>query len=115
LILEGLHDGHQKKFYEVKDQRYLGEESFIDRIEVEKKEMENLVYDIAIEVIPSEVSKVLVVGLDRLYSMSRERDGAHGRGMVAYLARVVSGHMVKEVANHFRRSPMRISQAIIEF
>ena len=34
--------------------------------------------------------------------------------MVAYLARVVSGHMVADVAQHFQRSPMRISQAIIQ-
>ena len=34
--------------------------------------------------------------------------------MVAYLARGLSGYMIKEVAEHFRRSPMRISQSIIE-
>jgi len=35
--------------------------------------------------------------------------------MVAYLARVISGHMVTDVAQHFQRSPMRISQGIIQF
>jgi len=35
--------------------------------------------------------------------------------MVAYLARVLAGQMVKDIADHFRRSPMRISQSIIEF
>jgi transposase-like protein len=35
--------------------------------------------------------------------------------MVAYLARVLSGYKVAEVARHFQRSPMRISQAIIQF
>ena len=37
--------------------------------------------------------------------------GARGRSIVAYLARVVSGWMVKDVARHFRRSPMVMSQA----
>jgi len=35
--------------------------------------------------------------------------------MVAYLARVLAGQMVKEITEHFERSPMRMSQAIIEF
>jgi len=34
--------------------------------------------------------------------------------MVAYLARALAGQRVKEISEHFRRSPMRISQAIIE-
>jgi hypothetical protein len=34
--------------------------------------------------------------------------------MVAYLARVLAGHMVKDIAELFQRSPMRISQGIIE-
>jgi CRISPR/Cas system CSM-associated protein Csm4 (group 5 of RAMP superfamily) len=35
--------------------------------------------------------------------------------MVAYLARVLAGQRIKDIAEHFQRSPMRISQAIIEF
>ena len=35
--------------------------------------------------------------------------------MVAYVARALTGRMVKDIAEHFCRSPMRISQAIIEF
>ena len=56
-----------------------------------------------------------MVALDRLYSLTREYPGAHGRGMVAYLARALAGQRVKDIGEHFQRSPMRISQAIIEF
>lgn len=48
---------------------------------------------------------------ERLYGLSRNREGAFGRGIVVYLARVVSGSMIKDVARHFRRSPMVMSQA----
>lgn len=57
FVLEDLHTGHQEKYYEVKDQRYLGGESFIDRIEVEKRDTGNVLYDIPIEVIAEEVSR----------------------------------------------------------
>jgi chromosomal replication initiation ATPase DnaA len=99
---------------EVKDQRYLGGEEFINRIEGEKKRTESVIYDIPVEVIAREVSKVFGVMEDRLYSMSYERKGAYGRGIVGYLARGLAGQMVKDIAEHFRRSPMRISQGIIE-
>ena len=115
FILEELDSGHQKKFYEVRDQRFLGEESFINRIEDERGGRERVVYDIPIEVIAKEVSKATGIALDRLYSLTYERGGAYGRGMVAYLARAEAGQMVKDIAEHFRRSPMRMSQAIIEF
>lgn len=115
FVMEGLHSGHQEKYYEVKDQRILGEDSFVDRIEAEKGERGDAVYDIPIEVIAQEVSRTTGIARDRLYSLTRNREGAQGRSMVAYLARVISGHMVTDVARHFHRSPMRISQAIIQF
>jgi putative transposase len=115
FVLEALHSGHQEKYYEVKDQRFLGEDSFIDGIEVERGDREVPVYDIPIEVIAQEVSRATGVGRDRLYSLTRSREGAQGRSMVGYLARVISAYMVKDVACHFQRSPMRMSQAIIQF
>jgi len=60
------------------------------------------------------VGRATGIARNRLYSLTRDREGAHGRSMVAYLSRVVSGHMVMDVAQHFQRSPMRISQAIIQ-
>ena len=115
FVLEALQSGHQERYYEVKDQRFLGEDSFIDGIDVERRDKEVPVYDIAIKVIVQEVSRATGVGQDRLYSVTRSREGAYGRSMVAYLARVLSACMVTDVAHHFQRSPMRMSQAIIQF
>jgi chromosomal replication initiation ATPase DnaA len=113
--MEQVDSGHQEKYYEVKDQRFLGEDSFIDGIEVEEREREDLVYDIPIETISQEVSRATGVAQGKLYSLSRSREGAHGRSMVGYLARLISGYMVTDVARHFHRSPTRMSQALIEF
>ena len=114
FLLEGLDRGHEKRFYEVKDQRYLGEDEFIGRMESEKRKTGGVIYDIPMEGIAREVSKACGIVIDRLYSVTYERKGAQGRGIVAYLARGLTGQMVKDIAEHFRRSPMRISQAIIE-
>jgi len=115
FVMEQVDSGHQEKYYEVKDQRFLGEDSFIDDIEVEKRDREDLVYDIPIEIIAQEVSRATGVAQGKLYSLSRNREGAHGRSVVGYLARLISGHMVTDVARHFQRSPTRMSQAVIQF
>ena len=113
FVWEGISSGHQEKYYEVKDQRYLGEDSFIDRIEVERGELEGLFYyDVPLEAISREVSRVTRITEDRLYSWTRDRDGARGRGLVAYLGKRISGYMVKEIADHFKRSPVTIGEGI---
>jgi putative transposase len=113
FVWNGIPSGHEGKFYQVKDQRYLGEDDFIERIAMEeKKDAEDWVYEIPLEAISAEVGKVMGIGTDELHSLRRGREGAQARGMVAYLARGISGHSVQEVANHFRRSSVTVSEAI---
>jgi putative transposase len=114
FILKGLGSGHQKRYYEVKDQRYLGEEDFIKRVEEDKRSREKVIFDLPVEAIAKKVSKITGIGLEQIYSLSSGRRGAKGRGIVAYLAGALGGQMVKDIAEHFGRSPMRISQGIIE-
>ena len=58
--------GHEEKYYQVKGQRYLGEEAFIDRIEMERKEAESWVYDVSLEAISQEVSRATGITGDKL-------------------------------------------------
>lgn len=114
FVLRELNGEHQKKYYEVKDQRYLGEEKFIEQIEGKKRSIEPTVYDIPLGEIALEVSKVTGIDQDRLYSLTRDRKGAYGQSLVAYLARKISGYLVKDIAEHFRWEAMTISHSIIK-
>jgi hypothetical protein len=116
FILRCLNSGHQDKYYKVKGQRYLGEDEFIERIErkMENFESRSIIYDIPMDEIVLEVSNTTGITEDKLYSLTRARRGAYGRSLVAYLARKVSGYLVKDIAEHFRRKPVTISQAIIK-
>jgi len=114
FVLQGLEAGHQEQYYKVKDQRYLGEEEFIEEVEGKRENLEPSVYDIPLKEIALEVSKAAEIPQESLYSLTRARRGALGRSMVAYLARKVSGYLVRDIAEHFRREPMTISQAIIK-
>ncbi len=112
FVWEGMRGGHEEKYYRVKDQRYLGEDGFIDRIEREKERLRDWIYDIPLEAISDEVSGATGIGEGKLYSVTRDREGALGRGIVAYLARGVSDYTVREIGEHFRRSPVAIGEAI---
>jgi putative transposase len=114
FVLDGIDLGHQGRYYEVKDQRFLGEDEFIERIESGKTINTPVLFDIPIEEMVREVSRVAGVTQDRMYSLSRNRRGAYGRGLVAYLARKLAGYLVKDIAGYFRREPMTMSEAIIK-
>jgi len=51
---------------------------------------------------------------ERVHSSTRGREGAHGRGLVAYIARRISGYTIREIADYFRRSAATISEAIVK-
>jgi putative transposase len=114
FVWEGISSGHEEKYYQVKDQRYLGEESFVNRIETERQEPEGWIYDVSLEAISQEVSRTMGIREDKLHAATRDREGARGKGLVGYLARTISGYMVKEIADYFRRSPVTIGEAIIK-
>jgi hypothetical protein len=114
FVWEGISSGHDERYYEVKDQRYLGEEGFIDRVERERKEPGSWVYDIPVEAISREVSRTTGIGEDKLYTATRDREGARGRAVVAYLARRTAGCTVKEIADHFDRSAVTIGEGIMK-
>ena len=76
FVLEGVKESHREKYYKVKDQRYLGEDEFVERIEEKRKSPEGGYWEIPIEEISREVVEKMGISEDRLYSLSRDRVGA---------------------------------------
>jgi hypothetical protein len=117
FVWEGISLGHERKYYHVKDQRYLGEDSFIEQIEAERTKPEDGFYEIPLEAICREVSRDRGIEEDGLYSVRRDRKGAAMRGMVAYVARRVSEYSVKERrlvgerVNIFKGTPLGFTEA----
>jgi len=112
FISEGLSSAHQAKYYKVKDQRFLGEREFLERIESNRVADEPVLFEIPLDDIQAEVSETLGITKDHMDSLSRDRTGALGRSLVAYLARKLSGRLVKDMARYFHREPATISQGL---
>ena len=104
--------GHREDFYGLKDQRFLGEESFVEHVHRRLNEELCFLYDIPLGEIVSEVSSALNISPDLFYTPTRNRQGALGRSIVGYLGRKLGGHQMKGTAEHFNRDPVVISQGI---
>ncbi len=104
--------GDREDFYELKDQRFLGDEEFVEDIHRTLSEELAFVYHISIQEIVSKVSAVLNIPPESFYSPTRNRQGAWGRAIVAYIGGKLGGHQVRMVAQHFKRDPAVISRGI---
>jgi chromosomal replication initiation ATPase DnaA len=104
--------GHREDFYEVKEQRFLGGEAFVDSGHRQLHGQAPLVYDISLGKIASEVSSALQLPTDLLYTLMRNRQGALGRAVTGYVGRKLGGYQIKASAEHFHRDPVVISQGI---
>ncbi len=104
--------GHREDFYDLKDQRFLGEDEFVDNVHRQLNEEPLFVYDISLGQIVSEVSSALHLPADLFYTLSRNRQGALGRAVTGYVGRKLGGYQIKATAAHFHRDPVVISQGI---
>lgn len=102
---------HREDLYEVKEQRYLGEDSFIEMIE-KRLPRENPIYfpvHLDMDALVVEISRVFEVPAGRIMDHSRSRDTALCRAVAAYVAKEVGDIPLGESARHLGRDPVSIS------
>ena len=112
FVKETAGQGHVREFYELKDQRLLGEDDFVEDVGNGLHEGLAFVYDIALGEILSELCSVLTVPTELIYTSNRNRLGALGRAVVGGRGGKITGQSVKAVAGHFNRDPVAITQGI---
>lgn len=118
FMAEGKGLGHQPDYYEVWDQRILGDERFVEeideRIRTERK--------IAVPGPRSTFANLLHwtaesfgVKEKELVAVGRQRRLIRGRSMLVYLAREWGGLSVKEIARRLHRDPSIISRLYVAY
>jgi putative transposase len=104
--------GHRDDFYETKDQRFLGDDKYLENVQRHVNEILPFMYEIEFAEIVSRVGTAFKVPSDLIYSSTRNRPGAWGRGVSAYLGRKLGGFKLKEMADHFNRDPVAIAYGL---
>lgn len=69
-------------------------------------------YDLPVEEIVAEVSRRMEIPRERMFSLTRDRQGAWGWGLVAYLRRKLGGCRVKDLADFWGREPTTLNEEI---
>jgi len=103
-----LTQGHRDDFYETRDQRFLGDDKFLEDIQRHVNQHFPFVYEITLEEIVSQVGSTLGLPMELLYSHTRNRQGAWGRAVCAYLGRKLGGYQIREIAERFNRDPVAV-------
>jgi len=107
-----LAQGHREDFYETKDQRFLGDDEFVEDIQRHVNQSFPFVYDMTLEEIVSQVGSTLELPTDLLYTHTRNRRGAWGRAVCAHLSNKLGGYQIREIAEHFNRDPVVVCQGL---
>jgi REP element-mobilizing transposase RayT len=113
FMREGLETGHQERYYEVKEQRYLGEEKFVENVYRALDEgAENRPVKITMGEIMSELAAEVGLSMGVLLGKGRGREESKIRAEAAYVGREVGGISQTEAARYLGRDLSTVSLAL---
>ena len=109
FVLEGVGAGHREEFYAVKEQRYLGDDEFLERVDTKLNNEPSRPRRIDLATIEAAVCRHFELPVNLLRSRSKERRGAFGRALVAWLVQELGGTALNQVAKRYDRDQVTLS------
>lgn len=109
---EGIGQGHIDQYYEVVDQRFLGDEEFIEKVDkrTQGRQVEAGGPKVPFARLLEAVAKEHGVGASELTGPGRRRQWVRARAMLVYLAREWSKVTSKELAGRLHRDASLMSR-----
>ncbi len=109
FVLDGFGAGHREDFYAVKEQRYLGDDEFLERVDRKINNEPSRPPRIDLAKIEAAVCRHFELFVNLLRSRSKERRGSFGRGLVACLGQELGGIALNQVAKRYDRDQVTLS------
>lgn len=112
FVLDGIGAGHRDDLYDVKEQRFLGDDQFVEKI------IRSLDLDppptirVDMSAIETAVSRRYKYPVELLHSRSKEHRGSFARAVVAYLGQELGTIRLNEVAARYGRDQVTLSLGI---
>ena len=110
FMKEGVGQGHLDRFYQTVEQRFLGDERFVDKVEKKKKEREPAKIKVKFPRLVEGVASVYGVEPGRLLGTERKRSWVEPRSLLVYAAREWCGIKARVLAEHLHRDASMISR-----
>lgn len=118
FLRDGLSHGHQERFYDTVDQRFLGDERFIeeaDRRTAARCEVAIPSPRVPFEVLLKGVAHVHAIPSTAIVAVGRQRAFVQARAMFVTLAREWSQLSVRDLSRRLHRDPSMISRLIASY
>lgn len=109
FVLEGMGDGHREELYQTKEQRYLGGEEFVEEVSRRVGKERPARFRVELGEIEEAICRRYHLPLELLRSRSKERRGAFGRALVAYIGQEAGGIKLNEIAERYGRDQVSLS------
>lgn len=109
FVLGGVGAGHREEFYAVKEQRYLGDDEFLDRVDRKINTEPSRPRRIVLAKIEAAVCRHFELPVNLLRSRSKERRGSFGRALVACVAQELGATALNQVAKRYDRDQVTLS------
>jgi chromosomal replication initiation ATPase DnaA len=117
FIDDGRHQGHDERYYQAVDQKFLGDEKFIEQIAelTPRREIRLGVRKVSFEVLLHAVAQVHNCKPKDLTVAGRRRTWAKPRAQLVYLARKWCALKAVEIAHHLHRDASMISRLCADY
>lgn len=109
FVLEGIGGGHREDFYAAKEQRYLGDDEFVEQVSRGVEKEESRPVQVELGDIEEVVCREYGLSSEELRLRNKERRGSFGRLMIAYLSQRLGGTRLNEVAKRYGRDQVSLS------
>lgn len=113
FLREGLTQGHEEKFYETVDQRFLGDERFIQAVDhrtLARRAIAVRPARLAFGTLLTAVAQLHAVPAQRLVAPARQRALGPARAMLVYFAREWGGLSTRDLGARLHRDPSMVSR-----
>jgi putative transposase len=113
FIKEGEGQGHDERYYETVDQRFLGDDRFVKEIGKkvgEDREVEPKMRRVKFSALLNAIAEQHGAEAKTLVQAGRQRQWVRTRSMLVYMARECCGMTVKELGKRLNRDPSIISR-----
>lgn len=105
-------EGHRDDLYDIREQRILGDSEFVNEIIIREDDKQKYrTVALSLPALVKLVSDEMNISETDINSIRWIRRGNFGRGIVAYIARRLSGWTIRDIARHFRKSETVISRS----
>jgi REP element-mobilizing transposase RayT len=113
FVLEGLTDGHRDDLYKVIDQRYLGDNAFVERVEQREPEREERqIVEISWAKIKDRVCKQFGLPASAVLHRGRAREIVRVRRVMAWVGRELGGFTNQTLAKELQQEPAILSRGL---